>query len=235
MSRAGEPAFGDRLLALLFPERCLFCRKPVDAGQCFCSACKKKAPIAPLTRRLEAAVPGGAGFPCRSPLSYRREVVEAIRRFKFQGKKSLAKPLARLMAQAADFPEQPELIAFVPLSKNHRRERGYNQSEALAEELGKLLGIPVKSVLEKVGENKTQHLLSAKERRRNVRNVYRASAEVRGKKILLVDDIVTTGATLRECAGQLYRAGAQRVFALCAADAELGSGAGGREERQEEK
>ncbi|MFR5903227.1 MAG: double zinc ribbon domain-containing protein, partial [Neglectibacter timonensis] len=70
MSREGKFALGDRLLALLFPERCLFCRKPVDAGQCFCSACEKKVPIAPLARRLEAAVPGGAGFSCRSPLSY---------------------------------------------------------------------------------------------------------------------------------------------------------------------
>lgn len=235
MSRERKFALGDRLLALLFPERCLFCRKPVDAGQCFCSACEKKVPIAPLARRLEAAVPGGAGFSCRSPLSYRGEVVEAMRRFKFQGKKGLAKPFARLMARAADFPEQPELVTFVPLSKNHRRERGYNQSEALAEELGRLLNLPVKPVLEKVKENKTQHLLSAKERRQNVRNVYRASSEVHGKKVLLVDDIVTTGATLRECAGQLYRAGAEKVFALCAADAELGGGTGRREERQEEK
>ncbi len=142
-----------------------------------------------------------------------------MRRFKFQGKKGLAKPFARLMARAADFPEQPELVTFVPLSKNHRRERGYNQSGALAEELGRLLNLPVKPVLEKVKENKIQHLLSAKERRQNVRNVYRASSEVHGKKVLLVDDIVTTGATLRECAGQLYRAGAEKVFALCAADA----------------
>ena len=73
-----------------------------------------------------------------------------------------------------------------------------NQSGALAEELGRLLNLPVKPVLEKVKENKIQHLLSAKERRQNVRNVYRASSEVHGKKVLLVDDIVTTGATLRE-------------------------------------
>lgn len=234
MSRAGEPALRDRLLALLFPERCLFCGKAVDAGRCFCDACEKKAPQSPLVRRLEAEIPGGAGFPCRSPLSYRGEVVQAMRRFKFRGKKSLAKPFARLMAQAAVFPEQPELVTFVPLSKKHRRERGYNQSEALAGELGKLLGLPVKPVLEKGKENKTQHLLSARERRQNVRNVYRvSSSEVQGKRVLLVDDIVTTGATLRECAGQLYRAGAERVFALCAADAELWSGAGGREERRE--
>lgn len=86
------------------------------------------------------------------------------------------------MARAADFPEQPELVTFVPLSKNHRRERGYNQSEALAEELGRLLNLPVKPVLEKVKENKTQHLLSAKERRQNVRNAYRLPPKFTGKR-----------------------------------------------------
>lgn len=81
-------------------------------------------------------MPGGAGFSCRSPLSYRGEVVEAMRRFKFQGKKGLAKPFARLMARAAVSRSSQELVTFVPPVENHRRERGYNQSEALAEELG---------------------------------------------------------------------------------------------------
>ena len=87
------------------------------------------------------------------------------------------------MARAADFPEQPELVTFcASVEKSQAGAGGYNQSEALAEELGRLLNLPVKPVLEKVKENKTQHLLSAKERRQNVRNAYRASSEVHGKR-----------------------------------------------------
>ena len=103
-------------------------------------------------------------------------------------------------------------VAWVPMTKAKKRKRGYDQSELLAREAAKTLGLPCLPLLEKRKETETQHQLS------NVKNSYEARPEARGKALLLVDDIVTTGATLRECAKALYEAGAARVTGLCAAD-----------------
>jgi ComF family protein len=110
-----------------------------------------------------------------------------------------------------------DLVSSVPLSKKRLRQRGYNQSELIARELAALSGIPYSTVLEKHVENREQHRLHKKDRRENVRGVYRilSGASVEDRRVLLVDDILTTGATLGECAAVLYAAGAKEVF--CAA------------------
>ncbi len=220
----GFKVYPGGLLSLFFPRRCLGCGKPVEADRCFCSGCRKWELAEPSLKRLEAFLPGGRSFLCVSALPYREGIRNALYRFKFRGKRGLADPFAQLMAAAAEkegLLQKDTVIAFVPMDKKHRRQRGYNQSEELAKALGKRTGLPVKRLLERTQlKNSTQHTLSAKERRRNVKGAYRAAGDVKGKRILLVDDIVTTGATLRECAAVLYKAGAGEIATLCAAQAQ---------------
>lgn len=213
---------GERLLCLLFPARCLLCGKIIPQQELFCQSCAKDVPEEPCQRRFSLPGSGAEGFRTLSPLSYRGGFRKTLYRYKFRGQKALAKPLGRLMAQTvrktgASF----DAVAWVPMTKQKRRNRGYDQSELLAKTVAEILVIPCLPLLEKVRETGTQHELSRKERIKNVKNAYQAIWEAKGKSVLLIDDIITTGSTLSECAGELYEAGAKRVFGLCAADAQI--------------
>ena len=110
-----------------------------------------------------------------------------------------------------------DVISCVPLSSKRLRKRGYNQAELLAKEISKNLAIPEKQLLKKIKDNPAQSGTdSTKERLSNVSGVYALNdnAEVSGKTVLLVDDIVTTGATLSECARVLRKEGVARVYAV---------------------
>ena len=123
------------------------------------------------------------------------------------------------MAEAASsLGEELDGVTWVPMSPQKLRRRGYNQSELLAKAVAKELGLPAWNLLEQVRETDTQHSLTRAQRADNVRGAYRAKSATLGKRVLLVDDIVTTGATLRACAQGLYGAGAQKVCAVCAAN-----------------
>lgn len=219
--RAG---LGERLWNLLFPARCLLCGEPVPPGESFCPDCRRDVPEKPWERRY--SVPGSAeGLLVLSPLLYEGGCREAVHRFKFRGERALAKPFGRAMAQAVRCLGPFDAAAWVPMTEAGRRKRGYDQSRLLAEAAAGALGIPCLSLLEKTRETGIQHELSRRGREENVKNAYRAVRRADGMTVLLVDDIVTTGSTLRECAGALYRAGAKRVVGLCAADApEPGAG-----------
>ncbi len=155
---------------------------------------------------------------CVSPLTYEGQVRESIHRYKFGGRQFYEKTYAPLMAAAVgqelgDF----DLITYVPISQKRRRKRGYDQSELLARSLGELLHKPVLSCLRKRRDNPAQSgLLHGSERVKNVHGVYEAQnmENFHGKCVLLVDDIITTGATLEECSNVLAGAGAGKV--LCA-------------------
>lgn len=110
----------------------------------------------------------------------------------------------------------------VPVSAERLRERGYDQTVLLAERLAAQTDLPCRSLLRKTRDNRTQHRLTAKERAANVRGAY-ACDGADGLRVLLVDDIVTTGATARECAAMLYRAGAAEVLCVCCAVVEANS------------
>ena len=120
------------------------------------------------------------------------------------------------MARILDEAQAYDCIVPVPISAERLRARGYDQSLLLAEALADKTGLPCRSLLRKVRDNRTQHRLTAKERAENVRGAY-ACEDAAGLRVLLVDDIVTTGATARECAVQLYRTGAASVQCVCCA------------------
>ena len=212
----------EKVLDLLFPPKCPYCQKLLDE------------PRAPVCPRCQASLPwleGRAGERkidladgCYSPLAYGEMVREAIHRYKFHRVRALGRPFAALMARclADRLPDGADLICWAPLSRERFRERGFNQAELMAREMGRLLSIPAGPALEKVRDTRPQSELEEESARRaNARGAYALlpGADLTGKRVVLVDDVVTSGATLSECAALLRRAGAERVFCLTLAKA----------------
>ncbi len=107
-----------------------------------------------------------------------------------------------------------DVVTFVPMYRKEERERGYNQSELLAREIARQLGIPFRRTLHKIYDTRSQKSLRQIERGGNLLGAFDLCADVREQKILLIDDVITTGATLHECAKMLKIGGAQAVTAL---------------------
>lgn len=148
---------------------------------------------------------------------YTDEVLDCIHLFKYQGRTELARPLGRLAAGLADA-ESPRYDCIVPVPLHWRRflKRGYNQSALFARQLGGHLGIPVRGLLRRVRHTKQQAFLTKNERNSNIAGAFSISDSTVAEmcSILLVDDVMTTGATLREAAGVLLENGAERVDVL---------------------
>jgi len=150
-----------------------------------------------------------------TPYAYQGVLKDAISQFKYHGKVRLAKPLAQLMASAWDLPQDIDGIIAVPLHPTRLREREYNQSLLLAERLSQHLEIPVMwNVLVRTQHTVPQTTLKRSARLKNLRKSFAVTHPdvVSGKKILLVDDVFTTGTTINECAKTLRKAGAKAVY-----------------------
>jgi ComF family protein len=148
---------------------------------------------------------------------------EAIHALKFRGKRTVAAALADLVHErlGAVFPADVSALVPVPLTADREYERGFNQALLISERLGRLLDVRVEPRwLRRVRATRPQTELSSAERRANVRRAFAASPAVAGHHVVLVDDVVTTGATAAECARALLGAGAQRVGVVAVARAE---------------
>ena len=201
----------------LFPPKCPFCGK-ILKGPAVCPDCEKSLPWAsPLLRE-------GTGFGrCAAPLYYQDTVRKAVLRLKFAGKDGGAEALGGLVAAAAAecFPGEFDCVTWVPVSNKRLRQRGYDQARLLARAACALWDTEPVRLLVKETDNPAQSgLKDAAARRANVLGVYRALPEASGQRILLIDDVITTGATLAECVRELRRAGAADV--VCAALAQTG-------------
>lgn len=156
----------------------------------------------------------------RAAASYDGALRDALHAFKFGGKRALARPLAELIAETLSdhVPAAMDALVPVPLAAARERARGFNQAELLAERLAILFDVPLGSGwLRRTRATAPQTELSAAERRANVRGAFRASAAVCGRAVVIVDDVLTTGATVSECARALGAAGARRVGVLTVA------------------
>lgn len=209
---------------MFFPARCLKCGKAVASQRLFCGECAQDLPEAPILR--EFPLPGESRWlEVAAPLPYEEGFRRTLHRLKFSEERYLAEPLGLLMAEAAQAFSRPmDGVVWVPMSSKKLRQRGYNQSQLLAQQAAKAMGLPAWELLSQVQETRAQHQLSRRERADNVRDAYRAAPGALGKNLLLVDDIVTTGATLRSCALALYQAGAKGVWGICAASTPLRPG-----------
>lgn len=168
---------------------CKICGEKIIEGNEICDRCK-------LVKY---------SFDCSHSFAIYDDVTSKIvKRFKYNGKKYYAKYIAKLMMENPEYFENIDLITFVPIGKKRRFERGFNQAEEIAMELGKLAGVKVISVLEKTGSERHQAGLSQKDRRKNLSRTFKlkpeAITEIKDKNILIIDDVFTTGATLSECA-----------------------------------
>ncbi len=156
----------------------------------------------------------------RSAALYEGQLREAIHALKFAGRRAIAGPLGDLAAAqcAASLPGGIDALIPVPLARERERERGFNQAALLARRIARYLDAPVRSSwLVRTRPTRPQSELSAAERRANVHDAFRASGRVAGCDVLVVDDILTTGATLDACARALRAAGAGRIGVLTVA------------------
>jgi len=155
----------------------------------------------------------------RAGAEYEGVVRDAIHMLKFRGKRALARPLAALIGEQWP-PAARDVAALVPvpLGRPRERERGFNQAALLAERLAPSLGVAVRPRwLARLRDTRPQSDLGADERRSNVRGAFAARAEVAGQHVVVVDDVLTTGATAAECARALRAAGAVRVGVVAVA------------------
>ena len=202
-------------LDLLFPPKCPFCGRIVEKKG-ICPKCEKDLQ---WTAGKEVLREESGGLCCAAPLWYEGLAREGILRFKFHGAAS-APVLGELVARCAaeELSGRFDTVTWVPVSRKRLRKRGFDQSRLLAEEACRLWETKPVQLLEKNVDNPRQSGITGEAARRaNVLGVYelKKGAEAAGKRILLIDDICTSGATMKECIRVLTDAGAQSV--VCAA------------------
>ncbi len=204
------------LLQLLFPARCVLCRKILEKEEKdLCPSCRREAlPYTDTKRNIHFLDSFVAVW------YYEGKVRGSLLRFKFRGARGYAQAYGRLLAQKVrqTYPEGFDVLTWVPVSPRRKRSRGYDQVELLAGAVGRELDMVPIRTLRKTRHNRRQSGISdPSQRRANVLGVYQTEDPQRicGKRILLLDDILTTGATASECGRMLLTAGAKEVY--CAA------------------
>jgi len=208
--------FFSSILDLLFPPKCVFCGRILhDKLDSYCDKCIESLPYTLNGGKQE----GDYYEYCISPLYYRGAVRRSLLRYKFRGASGYAGAYAKIIADCIR--EHPDIgydiISWVPLSDKRERSRGYDQAMLLALATALELDYVAVETLKKPHDVKAQSELGgAAERRANISGAYVAADPelIEGKTVLLIDDIVTTGSTLDECAHVLLSAGAERV--VCA-------------------
>jgi len=216
------------ILDILFPPRCVGCR---ERGNWLCSTCLATAKRLPTAHCRRCAIPTMGVATCpncwRDPPAFDQvscaflfegPIRAAIHALKYHGARHLAEPLVEAALTELNVPAA-DLIVPVPLFAQRLAERGYNQSTLLARAIGTRSGTPlVDDGLQRIRDTPAQVSLPAKDRWQNVRGAFRAEASLVGQRsVLLVDDVATTGSTLRAASEALKRGGARQVNVLVVA------------------
>ena len=205
------------MLGLLFPPKCILCRRVLRRGETdLCGNCREDTETwHPGKRKLQFLDSFAAVW------YYEDSVRSSLLRYKFGGLRAYGEPYGRLLADKLRKEETADvdMLVWIPISRLRRLRRGYDQVELIARTLSRELDLPLVCALKKIRHTRPQSRIKGFEKRRaNVLGAYRVTEPVEGKNILLLDDIVTTGATASECARVLLTAGAGEViFAAVAA------------------
>lgn len=218
-----------KVLDYLFPKFCVGCQRE---GVFLCSACQKKIllvamPTCPDCQRLSEK--GRYCQKCRKGKALKGIIIasyyeegpmrEIIHNFKYNSVIAFGDFLAKILANSLKNFEKFDLITFVPLHPRRQAQRGYNQSQILAENAAKILNKKCENLLIKTKATKRQVGLQGAIRRKNLKGVFRVKKDIdiNSKNIIIIDDITTTGTTLNECARSLKEAGAREVWGLVVA------------------
>ena len=209
-----------RLLELLYPRRavCMGCGALTGCREDWiCPACRQ----ALNERRVGAAPPPEGIDGAAYAYAYAGPAAGIINRMKYTGVHRLAEFMAADMIDACRALDTAgaDLITSVPMHPARQRRRGYNHAELLARACAGALGLPCEAAIVRVRDTPQQARLEDEERLSNLRDAFEFLQPLQGRRVLLVDDVCTTGATARGCAEALKAAGAERVYLLCYAQA----------------
>lgn len=216
------------ITAALFPNTCIGCGAIIPEGEFLCEYCFEMLESSMKDRLcLKCGLPkkncdcGRFIFRfsgCIAPFYNNGIIRKTMYAFKFRRNQNIGKFFAQQMALAVKqkyFGVKFDAVCYVPISKIRKLNRGYNQSEILAEEIAKILKIPVlHNTLTVVKRTRRQHKTPIKLRFDNVKDKFSCDKNVQGKTVLLVDDIKTSGATLDECARQMLYSGVNNVYCV---------------------
>jgi competence protein ComFC len=230
----------DDLLDFVYPQSCSICEKPLNRGEkevcenCWETLASLPSPFCPYCKTFledeETALKHRCVYLSRpedrkifavtSLGTFDDYYQKLIHRFKYDRKiplgKRLAQSLGEIVAREKDF-ITCDLIIPVPLHRARQRERGFNQSQILAEGIAEVTNLPLmKDILKRKKNTQDQTYLNAQQRKENVRGAFVITQpdKIASKQVILVDDVITTGATLNECARMLLDAGATKIFAV---------------------
>ena len=207
-----------RLLELLFPPKCVLCRDLLKKDETdLCKKCRIEAPAYPVSKRTPQFLDSFAAV-----WYYEESVRASLLRFKFGGARHYAGAYGRFVAMKVleSVPEGVDCLTWIPVSPLRKLRRGYDQVELIARAVGKELDLVPVPTLKKIRHNRPQSgIQDASKRRANVLGVYRVMdlEAIAGKRVLLLDDILTTGATMSEAARMLKTAGAKEVHGAAVA------------------
>ena len=200
------------VMELLFPPKCILCRKLLKSGEIdLCGACRADTPEYPGKKINIRFLDSFAAV-----WYYEGNVRGSILRYKFYNARSYAASYGRILGMKLlrEYPDGFDVLTWVPVSRLRKLRRGYDQVELLANAVGRELGVAPAPTLKKIRNSRPQsRLKDPAARKANVLGAYRIldGADVKGKRVLLLDDILTTGATAGECARVLLTAGASEV------------------------
>ena len=204
------------ILDLLFPPKCVLCHKLLTKQETdLCHSCRENVKLIPKQKRR---IPFVAQW--TAMWYYKEDVKSSIHRMKFFGARHYAEIYGRLLSMRIQeiFPEGFDVLTWVPISPARKKSRGFDQGQLLAKAVGKELGISPIRTLWKTRDTPPQSgFKDASMRRANVLGAYQVFLPKRfaGKRVLLLDDVITSGSTVSECARMLVTAGAKEV--ICAA------------------
>jgi len=242
MSTVAAPSLFRGIASLLYLPSCTICSSPVDLGEYLCGECEAKVSriVPPFCAKCSEPFDGAitTTFFCANSAhrclhfdaaisAYRSRgiVRHVILNFKYGRQIHRRHLVARWLVAAFDDERLRErrfdAIVPVPLHPARQRERGFNQAAVLAEWLGSHLALPLRPALQRIHYTTTQTAFDRSEHMQNLRGAFRLrkKADVRNLRVLLIDDVLTTGSTLSECARVLKEAGARSVYAATAARA----------------